>query len=274
MTAQPPAADTDARWAYDYVRSESLAHKLAPPPLPPGRSDASCQPAPLRVDAPGRPPELRVSWQKYKAPKSAAALRDPAKRAQLLHTFLHHELQAAELMCWAVLAFPEAPAALRRGLLGICLDEVRHMNLYAAHLGKLGFAVGAFPVRDWFWQRAPAATRMGAFLALMSLGFEAGNLDHSARFVTMFEEAGDPEAAALQALVGQEEERHVAFGAHWFAALEGPLEFERWRSALPPPLSPMVMRGRPLALAARAASGFDARFLEELEAWQPGSPGC
>ncbi len=270
MTAQPPAADTEARWAYDYVCSESLAYKLAPPPLP----RATAEHAPLRLASPGRPPELRVSWQKYKAPKSAAALRDPQKRAQLLHTFFHHELQAAELMCWAVLAFPAAPAALRRGLLGICLDEVRHMNLYAAHVAKLGFAVGAFPVRDWFWQRAPAAERMGAFLALMSLGFEAGNLDHSARFVAMFEAAGDPEAAALQALVGHEEEQHVAFGAHWFAALEGPLEFERWRSALPAPLSPMVMRGRPLARAARGASGFDARFLEELESWEPGSPGC
>ncbi|MET0340540.1 MAG: DUF455 family protein [Polyangiales bacterium] len=269
MTPEPPLAGTDARWAYDYVVTDSLDHKLTPPPLP----RVSHAGPPLRIEAPGRPPALRVSWKKYKSPKSAAALRDPSKRAQLLHTFLHHELQAAELMCWAVLAFPDAPEALRRGLLGICLDEVRHMSLYAAHVRKLGFEVGAFPVRDWFWQRAPAATRMGAFLALMSLGFEAGNLDHSARFVTMFEEAGDPEAAALQALVGQEEERHVAFGAHWFAALEGPLEFARWMAALPAPLSPMVMRGRPLAHAARSASGFDAQFLEELEAWRPESPG-
>ena len=266
----PPPAGSDARWAYDYVTSTTLAHKLSPPMLP----AVSAAHAPLRIGAPGRPSELTTTWSKYKAPKSAAALRDPKKRAQLLHTFWHHELQAAELMCWAVLAFPEAPAALRRGLLAICLDEVRHMNLYAAHVAALGYPVGAFPVRDWFWQRAPAASRMAEFLALMSLGFEAGNLDHSARFVQLFSEAGDPRAAELQARVGHEEQQHVAFGIHWFGVLEGGVDFERWRRALPAPLSPMVMRGRPLAHAARVSSGFDARFLEELEAWQPASPGC
>ncbi|HEX5656420.1 MAG TPA: DUF455 family protein, partial [Polyangiales bacterium] len=178
--------DTRADWARAYVESTSMAYKLAPPPLP----DADDERPPLRLTKPGRPALLDVTWDKYKAPRSAAALRDPRKRASLLHTFLHHELQAAELMCWAVLAFPETPRAFRAGLLSICCDEARHMRLYAAHLRQLGFEVGAFPVRDWFWQRAPAATRIGAFLALMSLGFEAGNLDHSARFVAMFAEAG------------------------------------------------------------------------------------
>ena len=264
----PPAEGTVARWAYDYVTATSLTHKLAPPPVAGGLEPV----APLRLDAPGRPHELQTTWAKYKAPRSAAALRDRTKRAHLLHTFLHHELQAAELMCWALLAFPETPAAFRRGLIGICLDEVRHMNLYAAHITELGFHVGAFPVRDWFWQRAPAAATPAAFVALMSLGFEAGNLDHSARYVAMFREAGDEGAASLQALVGEEEERHVAFGAHWFQTFAGPLAFARWCEALPAPLSPMVMRGRPLAREARRAAGFDDTFLDELDAWQP-SPG-
>jgi uncharacterized ferritin-like protein (DUF455 family) len=269
MEQRAPAADTLERWAFDYVTSRSLAHKLAPPPVPHHTDPGAL---PLRLEAPGRPPELTTTWAKYKAPRSSAALRDPTKRAHLLHTFLHHELQAAELMCWAVLAFPATPAAFRRGLVGICLDEVRHMNLYAAQIARLGHAVGAFPVRDWFWQRAPAAATPAAFVALMSLGFEAGNLDHSARYVALFREAGDDDAAAVQAQVGREEEQHVAFGAHWFATLSGPLSFAHWLRALPPPLSPMVMRGRPLAREARRAAGFDEQFLDELDAWQP-SPG-
>jgi uncharacterized ferritin-like protein (DUF455 family) len=257
------------QWAHDYVSTRSLAHKLSPPPLP--TRDAPGPP--LRLAAPGRPPELAQSSERYKAPRSAEALRDARKRAGLLHTFLHHELQAAELMCWAALAFPETPLAFRRGLLSICLDEVRHMNLYAAHIAELGFGVGAFPVRDWFWQRAPTARTPAEFLAVMGLGFEAGNLDHSERYTPMFEAAGDPGAAALQALVGREELAHVAFAAHWFRTFAGALGFEEWRAALPPPLSPLMMRGRPLAREARLRAGYDARFLDALDAWEPESPG-
>jgi len=269
-TSAPQDEATLDRWAYDYVTSEQLAHKLSPPPLPTVFRERA--PA-LRIAAPGRPHELALTWDKYKAPKSAAALRDTKKRAQLLHTFLHHELQAAELMCWAALAFPETPSAFRRGLLSICIDEVRHMQLYATHLRALGYEVGDFPVRDWFWQRAPAAATASAFLALMGLGFEAGNLDHSERFVALFRAAGDDAAADLQARVGHEELAHVSFAVHWFAHFNGTLEFASWTSALPAPLSPMVMRGRPLARAARLAAGFSEHFLDELEAWQPAPPG-
>lgn len=272
-----------ARWAYDYVTAATLSYKLSPPSLPVVRvpegvlapaEPADACPAPLRLSAPGRPPELAVTWHKYKAPRSAEALRDPKKRAHLLHTFLHHELQAAELMCWACLAFPETPLSFRRGLLNICLDEVRHMKMYAAHIEQLGYRVGAFPVRDWFWQRTPAARSPAEFVAVMGLGFEAGNLDHSARYVQLFAAAGDHAAAALQATVGHEELAHVAFAAHWFSSFAGPLDFTRWLSQLPAPLSPMVMRGRPLARAARSLAGMDDRFLDELDAWQPVSPGC
>ena len=264
-----------ARWAFDYVSAQALSYKLAPPALPASDgNDAHASDAPLRLARPGRPPELIGSWDKYKAPKTAAALRDPKKRAQLLHTFFHHELQAAELMCWACLAFPDTPLSFRRGLLSICLDEVRHMNLYAAHIAQLGFALGSFAVRDWFWQRVPAARTAAEFVAVMGLGFEAGNLDHSERYVAMFREAGDLEAAALQATVGHEELAHVAFGVHWFRALSGELDFASWSASLPGPLSPMVMRGRPLAREARRAAGFADDFLDRLESWLPASPGC
>ncbi len=260
------------RWARDYIASTSLAYKLNPPP-PPGPEGGYVAPEHVRPaglpSAPGRPPELETTWAKYKAPRSAAALSSPLKRAHLLHTFLHHELQAAELMCWASLAFPETPASFRRGLLQICQDEVRHMRLYAARLADLGYTVGAFPVRDWFWQRAPAAATPAAFVALMSLGFEAGNLDHCERYAALFSAAGDEDSAALSLQIGREELAHVAFGAHWFRVFCGPLAFERWRDALPAPLSPLLMRGHPLAREARREAGFDERFLDQLEAWQP-----
>jgi uncharacterized ferritin-like protein (DUF455 family) len=128
-------------------------------------------------------------------------------------------------------------------------------------------------VRDWFWERAPAARTPLEFLALMGLGFEAGNLDHSQRFEHMFEAAGDPASARLMRVVGEEEVAHVAFAARWFARLSGELGFERWRAALPPPLSPLLMRGRPLCRERRLRAGLDHAFLAQLEAWQPASPG-
>lgn len=263
------------RWAWDYIASDSLQYKLEPPPAPGellGETHARWLAA-VRIECPGRPSELQPLSGKRKTP-GAGALRDPNKRAELLHTFLHHELQAAELMCWALLAFPETPAAFRRGLIAICQDEIRHMRVYARHIEALGSHVGAFGVRDWFWQRVPAARTPVAFLAAMGLGFEAGNLDHTRRFAERFRAVGDEAGAELQEVVAHEEISHVAFAAHWFRRFEGELSFARWCEVLPQPLSPMVMRGDPLDRAARAQAGLGPEFLDALERWQPESRGC
>ncbi len=264
-TDNAPAAGSLQRWAYDYVISESLAHKLSPPPIPVHVLDDA---APLRIARPGRPPELVAAQDKAKSPRPGS-LHVPKKRAQQLHTFFHHELQAAELMCWAALAFPETPASFKRGLINICHDEIRHMRAYAAHIETLGHRIGDFTVRDWFWARVPNATTPAAFVAVMGLGFEAGNLDHTQRFAERFRAVGDERGAALQEQVGLEEVAHVAFAAHWFRQFTGELSFRRWSESLPEPLSPMVIRGDPIDRAARTNAGLDQPFLDALERWQP-----
>ncbi len=262
-----PEPGTVERWAFDYVTSGSLAHKLAPPPPPArwAREGASTDRRPRDL-RPGRPPELTPAERAPKTPR-ASALRDPRRRAQLLHTFFHHELQAAELMAWALLRFPEAPAEFRRGLLRICGDEIRHMSLYAAHLDTLGAPIGSFPVRDWFWERVPRARAPVDFVALLGVGFEGANLDHAARFAEAFEAAGDPEAARIQRVVGAEEVPHVRFAVTWFERWSGPLTLARWTAALPPPLTPIVMRGRPIAREARRRAGMQDAFVDALEAY-------
>src|ERR1700693_960352 len=158
-----PPAGTVERWAWDYVCCEDLGGKLRPPPLP-----ETWEPeiAPVRrLEAPGRPPELRVVSKANKTRGLAA----PSGRARALHTFFHHELQAAELMAWAMLAFPEAPRELRVGLTRIALDEGRHMRLYDAQLERLGHRVGDFEVRDWFWERIPTCADVTSFVAAMGL---------------------------------------------------------------------------------------------------------
>ena len=47
----------------------------------------------------------------------------------------------------------------------------------------------------------------------------------------------------------------------------------KYLDMLPAPLSPMLMRGHPLQRKARLAAGFPEDFLDQLDAWQPGSPG-
>jgi len=261
-----PEAGTMERWAWDYILCTTLDEKLAPKAAP-ARSEADARVR--RVAAPGRPPELRVV---RKAEKSRG-MSAPSGRARALHTFLHHELQAAELMAWAVLAFPETPIAFRAGLIRIAHDEIRHMRLYQHELARLGHVYGDFGVRDWFWERIPESVDPAAFVAVMGLGVESANLEHTARYAALFRAAGDEEGARVQEIIGREEIAHVRFGVHWFEFFRSRLSFERWRETLPPPLTPLLMRGKPLHREARRRAGQSDLFLDELEAWQPESPG-
>jgi uncharacterized ferritin-like protein (DUF455 family) len=249
-------------WARAYLLSDELSVKFAPAPPPAIVDDdpiADAEPA-LR---PGRPAALARIERAEKSPK-AGALRDPKKRAWLFHTFMHHELQAAELMAWAIVAYPDTPAAFRRGLGNILLDEVRHMVMYREAVESLGCAVGDFGVRDWFWQRVTAARGPAEFCAVMGLGLEAANLDHSRRYAQWLSDAGDARGAELQRLVGEEELPHVRFALHWFKRFAGAADFATWCAHLPPPLSPVLLRGLPLDVDRRTRAGMDPSFIEQL----------
>lgn len=261
-------ADVES-WAEHYVLSTELGVKLAPPPAPRHfRADA----VPVRLDRPGRPPELRPARRRERTPKPAA-LKDPHYRARALHAFLHHELQAAELMCWALLAFSDAELEFRHGLLGICQDEIRHMNLYREHIEALGETVGAFGVRDWFWRRVPACSTKLAFVSVMGMGLEAANLEHAASFAARFRAVGDEAGASLQERIALEEIAHVSFATRWFTRWTGGCSFDEWVSHLPPPLSPWVLRGAPIAAGARERAGMPAEFVAALAAYVPEARG-
>ncbi|CAN5490838.1 hypothetical protein BH09MYX1_BH09MYX1_22150 [soil metagenome] len=227
-----PAEGTVERWAWEYLFGTTMALKLDPPPRPRVWEEA---PPVRRVEAPGRPPELRLATRRHK-PMGKNALERKERRIELVHTFLHHELQAAELMAWALLAFPDTPRAFRVGLLGVLDDEARHMRLYQAYLAGHGTTFGDLPVRDWFWERLPTCTTARAFVATMGMGFEAGNLDHTRRFAERLRAAGDASAAAMTELVGEEEIPHVRFAMRWYVRFGGDARFAGWRADLPPPL--------------------------------------
>lgn len=255
-------------WCWGLVTGTDRSAKLTPPPCPDGTRDAAWEPGPppRRLERPGRPPGIEVVGRAPKAPRPGALAR-PAARAQLLHTFVHHELQAAELFAWAALAFPDTPRAFRAGLVRLAGEELEHLALYRSLLRALGGDYGDHPVRDWFWERVPGCPDAASFVALLGVGLEGANLEHTARYTAAFRAAGDEAGARTLERVERDEIAHVAFAVRWFPRLTGqPLDFARWRAALPPPLTPALFRGRPLNRAARARAGLGPEFLARLEA--------
>ncbi|MCH2108073.1 MAG: ferritin-like domain-containing protein [Polyangiaceae bacterium] len=250
-------------WARFFIRTESLAVKSTPPPMP-----SVWQESADAIDlSPGRPTELSLT---RKLPQSVklSQLRDPDVRAQVMHKFWHHELSAAELMAWAILRFPSAPEKFKKGLAKIARDELRHMKLYENYLLERGYRLGTFPIRDWLWERVQFVESPLQFVALLGIGFEGANLDHAERFERMFRESGDLEAAGIQAQVGREEVPHVRFAAYWFESWTGGLDFSSWREQLPSDLGPNAVQGKVLSKAARQKANLSPNFLHELREWR------
>jgi uncharacterized ferritin-like protein (DUF455 family) len=105
------------------------------------------------------------------------------------------------------------------------------------------------------------------------MGFEGANLDHAARFADRFRAAGDEEGAAMQELICAEEVPHVRFALRWFRRFTKAEDFFTWTRHLPPPLSPLLMKGAPMNRERRLSSGFSEPFLEELARWSERAPG-
>lgn len=250
-------------WARAYILTENLTFKCDPAD-PPSTFEKDGFAQDLR---PGRPALLRVTTDKGRSFKLNSLASNDALAA-LHHKLWHHELQAAELMCWAMLRFPETPLTFKKGLLRIVRDEIRHMKLYEERINSLGHKLGDFQVRDWFWERVPESEDAIEFVALLGMGLEAANLDHTERFSSWFRSLGDERSAQIQDQVGQEEIAHVRFATHWFKEWTGDVAFSTWCEKIPPPLTPMLMRGKTLHRERRRKANFPDRFCDDLESYQ------
>jgi uncharacterized ferritin-like protein (DUF455 family) len=254
------------------VTSETLEAKLVPPPE---LGDAAfAEPGlALRIAAPGRPAELRmVPGRQAKVPP-LAGMRDRAQRARILHALANHELQAIELFAWAVVAFPEAPIAFRRGLVAILADEQRHLALYLARLAAYGVKFGDEPVTGHFWNKLDHLTGPCEFVCAMNLTFENANLDFAADYAAAARQAGDDATAIALDQVHADEIRHVHFGWVWLRRLAG--EGDAWQAYLAhvrPPLGPARARGARFDREARRRAGLDEAFIAALEAIVPTRP--
>ena len=260
----------DARdYALAIVTGDTLAAKLVPPP----ELTLEDEGVPLRPGAPGRPAALAiVSGREVKVPP-IAGMRDPAQRARILHALANHELQAIELFAWALLAFPDAPLAFRRGLVAILADEQRHLNLYNERLAAHGMTFGDLPVTGHFWNKLDHLATPLAFVCAMGLTFENANLDFAGEYATAARACGDDETAAVLERVHTDEIAHVHFGYVWLRRLSS--DEDAWRAYtanVKHPLGPRRARGATFDREARRRAGFDDAFIDALAATDPTRP--
>jgi uncharacterized ferritin-like protein (DUF455 family) len=251
-------------YAAELVRAERLADKLAPPPDALELADA--EPA-LRITAPGRPPELAIVPGRSARVPPIAGMRDPSQRARILHALANHELQAVELFAWALLAFPDAPIAFRRGLVAILADEQRHFGLYEARLHALGTRFGDHPVTGHFWNKLDHLVGPLEFVCAMGLTFEAANLDFAGDYAAAARACGDVATAEALDRVHADEIAHVHFGWTWMRRLAGDATdaWEVYTAHVRPPLGPARARGARFDREARRRAGFDEAFIARLE---------
>ncbi|MFL6196955.1 MAG: DUF455 family protein [Thermoanaerobaculia bacterium] len=249
-------------FALTVVRTEDLDLKLRPAPA--DLTDEAPGP-PLRLTGPGRPSNLRFH-RRIDVP-SIEGMPDPAQRPRILHALANHELQAAELFAWALLAFPDTPKDFRRGLLRILDDEQRHTRMYIARLEDAGARFGDFPVNGYFWGKVETITSPLRFLCAMSLTFENANLDHTLDYAEAARKAADAKTAAVIDRVHLDEIEHVRFGWTWLQAFkeEDESAWDAYRSNLTWPLRPAKARGRTFHAEGRRAAGLDAEFIRRLE---------
>ncbi|HRC56143.1 MAG TPA: DUF455 family protein [Kofleriaceae bacterium] len=265
----PPADDAAARasiraYAEQVIRGDTLADKLRPPP---DLVELGDRELPLIFHAPGRPRELPIVPGRAGRVPPIVGMRDRGQRIRILHALANHELQAVELFAWALLAFPQAPEAFRRGLVAILADEQRHLGLYLDRLRAHGAAFGDHPVTGHFWNKLEHYRTPLRFCCAMGLTFENANLDFALEYAQAARAAGDPATAEVLQTVHDEEISHVRFGWVWMRKLGGQEEpWQTYVSHLEWPLSPSRARGKTFAAEARRRAGIDEDFIAKLEA--------
>jgi uncharacterized ferritin-like protein (DUF455 family) len=225
----------------------------------------------LTPEAPGRPAELRFKPQgsgKVDFP-SLHRLEWEHERGRLLHFFANHELLATELMALALLRFPDAPAAFRRGVCQTLKDEQLHTRLYMQRIQQCGIQFGEIPVSGYFWRSVSPMESPLDYVAGLCLTFEQANLDFCRHFARGFQVVGDGDTAGLLDRIYRDEIGHVAYGLKWFRRWKNPdqTDWEAFCCQLKFPLSPQRAKGLTLNVEGRRAAGLDPAFIAELNVY-------
>ncbi len=260
-----------SEFAESLLRAETLDAKLRPPP-PFRESDENGSET---VPTLSRPPGLAITVGGSVRVPAATGWHDVAQRVRILHAAANHELQAAELFAWALLAFPDAPDGVRRGWLRILGDEQRHCAMYVARIEAHGARFGDLPVSGHFWSKVKDIATPLQFTCVMGLTFENANLDFTGDYVTAARAAGDEDSARTLLAVHDDEIHHVRFAWEALLRLKQPEQspWEAYCSNVAPPHGPARARGIVFDRESRVFAGLDDDFIARLEATSPEAPG-
>lgn len=248
--------------------ANTLEDKLAIPPV--GLlTDADPGPPLAAPPTPGRPAGLHFSakGQRARLPR-ADELHGAEARAVLLHSFANHEMLAVELMALALLKFPDAPAAFRRGLVHTLREEQLHTRLYMERMAVSGLVLGDLPVNGFFWNSIAGMGTPLDYVSHLSLTFEQANLDYARHYGQLFHRLGDAETGALLDRIYHDEVAHVGYGLKWFRRWKDPArpDWEAWQDTMAFPLSPARAKGNaPFNREGRRQAGFSEAFIEALD---------
>lgn len=251
------------------LMADTLEEKLLQPP---GGvlTDMAPGPAAAGPDLPGRPEGLKFSQRGERARLPRAdELHNAEARAVLLHAFANHELLAVELMALALLKFPDAPPAFRRGLVHTLREEQEHTRLYMERMeAEGGLKFGDLPVNGFFWKSIQGMASPLDYVSQLSLTFEQANLDYARHYGQLFRQMGDEATGGLLDRIYKDEISHVGYGLRWFRRWKEPArgDWEAWSGSMVFPLSPARAKGNaPFNREGRRAAGFSEDFIDALD---------
>ena len=219
--------------------------------------------------APGRSNNIKFSEKQLKFPKENSLINDDKKRVAL-HSFANHELLAVEIMAHAILQLYKSDEQLPivKTLLNTIKDEQKHFKLYNKRMGELGGGFGEFPVNDFFWKHMSSISSFDEYFAIMSLTFEAANLDFANHYRNIFKKMDDIKTSNVLKIVFDDEISHVHVGAVWLNKWkEDKSLWEYYSETLPWPITPARSKGISYNRNHRLEAGISSAFLNELEAF-------
>lgn len=250
-------------WATRILTADTLEEKL----LDPGFLTDTEPGPPLFFNEPTRPSSMQFSKRSKEEKLPPFQLHHTANnRAICLHRFAGHELLAVEIMAHALIAFPDAPKAFRKGIAHTLKEEQGHVKLYMSRMKDLGLNFGDLPLYRHFWNHVPHLTSPIRYVSVMSLTFEMANLDFAPMYGKSFSHFGDYESGALMAQIVKDEINHVSFGYRWLEKFKADLSsWEAWTQSQGPLLTPKRAKGFVLNEENRRKSGIPEDWIEKLK---------